>query len=54
VHLAFQIEKLTLIVVEPPHHCAPPQQSAEATESLFAEILNGLLQQNLPIGDIWH
>src|SRR5437867_2830901 len=41
------IKQLSLIVVQPPHHRPPPQQNGlRATESLFAAILNGLLQQN--------
>ena len=31
----------------------PAADRVNVRESLFAEAFNGLLQQNLPIGDIW-
>jgi hypothetical protein len=46
------IEELFLLVVEPaPSWLAPVANHITATESLTKKACNGLLQQNLPIGD---
>jgi hypothetical protein len=44
-----RIEKLPLVLIEPPHHRKPPLLSRLAhRESRFAADGNRLLQQNLP------
>ena len=53
VSKAERVEKLPLILVEPPHHCAPPQKTVLQTRNhRSTHDLNRLLQQNRHLCDI--
>ena len=47
------VEQLTLVTLQTAHHgSTSPRIRVNTTESRFADCLNRLLQQNLPIRDI--
>jgi hypothetical protein len=43
-----RVEKLLLIVLEPPHHPRLPHESRQGNGLTLAATFNRLLQQNLP------